>query len=201
MGLLQVSSSSLAALRSDLSSATRVTLVAYLRKQGRELDSRVLSALAERASDDPFRKVKKMIKDLIVRLMEEANEEAEHKGWCDTEMGTNEQTRKEKTEAVEVLHAEIDQLEASIAKLTEEISDLTTAVAELNAAMAKATKLRAEEKAKNKETIKDAGESQTAVAQALTVLKEFYAKAGEATALIQQEPDIFDSPYKGMQSE
>merc|ERR1712099_205644 len=202
MGLLQVSSSSLAALRSDLSSATRVTLVAYLRKQGRELDSRVLSALAERASDDPFRKVKKMIKDLIVRLMEEANEEAEHKGWCDTELATNEQTRKEKTEAVEVLHAEIDQLEASIAKLTEEISDLTTAVAELNAAMAKATKLRAEEKAKNKETIKDAGESQTAVAQALTVLKEFYAKAGEATALIQQTPPaIFDSPYKGMQSE
>ena len=39
-----------------------------------------------------------MIKDLIVRLMEEANEEAEHKGWCDTELSTNEQTRKEKTE-------------------------------------------------------------------------------------------------------
>ena len=54
-----------------------------------------------------------MIKDLIVRLMEEANEEAEHKGWCDTELSTNEQTRKEKTEAVETLHAEIDQLEAS----------------------------------------------------------------------------------------
>merc|ERR1712154_564584 len=49
-------------------------------------------------------------------------------------------------------------------------------------------------------TIKDSGEAQTAVAQALTVLKEFYAKAGEATALLQQ-PEIFDSPYKGMQSE
>merc|ERR1711994_14152 len=145
---------------------------------------------------------KKMIKDLIVRLMEEANEEAEHKGWCDTELSTNEQTRKEKTEAVETLHAEIDQLEASIAKLTEDIGDLTTAVAELDDKMAKATKLRQEEKAKNTETIKDAGEAQTAVAQALTVLKEFYAKAGDATALVQQEPPaIFDSPYKGMQAE
>merc|ERR1719488_70033 len=119
-----------------------------------------------------------MIKDLIVKLMEEANEEAEHKGWCDTELSTNEQTRTEKTQAVEQLHAEIDQLEASIAKLTEDISDLTKAVAELDAAMAKATKLRQEEKAKNAETIKDADEAQVAVAQAIAVLKDFYAKAG-----------------------
>merc|ERR1712014_548811 len=135
---------------------------------------------------------------------EEANEEAEHKGWCDTELSTNEQTRKEKTQAVEMLHAEIDQLEASIAKLTEDITDLTKAVAELDAAVAKATKLRQEEKKKNTETIADSQEAQTAVAQALTVLKEFYAKAAEATALIQQQPEapeIFDKPYTGMQSE
>merc|ERR1719218_211415 len=144
-----------------------------------------------------------MIKDLITRLMEEANEEAEHKGWCDTELSTNEQTRKEKTEAVETLHAEIDQLEASIAKLTQDISGLTKAVAELDAAMAKATKLRQEEKAKNTETISDSQEAQTAVAQALTVLKEFYAKAAEATAFVQKnaEPEIFDSAYKGMGGE
>merc|ERR1740130_767653 len=92
----------------------------YLRIQGKRLNSRVLSALAVRVSDDPFTKVKKMIKDLIVRLMEEANGEAEHKGWCDTELSTNEQTRKEKTDAVETLHAEIDELTASIAKLGEE---------------------------------------------------------------------------------
>merc|ERR1719377_23893 len=168
------------------------------------LNSRVLSQLAVRVADDPFKKVKKMIKDLIVRLMEEANEEAEHKGWCDTELSTNEQTRKEKTEAVERLHAEIDELEASIAQLTEDIAELTKAVAELDAAMAKATTIRQDEKAKNTETVKDAQDAQTAVAQALTVLKEFYAKAGEATALLQQQPEapeIFDSPYKGMQSE
>merc|ERR1719331_198181 len=120
-----------------------------------------------------------MIKDLITKLMEEANEEAEHKGWCDTELSTNEQTRKEKTEAVETLHAEIDMLEASISKLTEDIADLTKAVAELDAAMAKATKLRQEEKAKNTDTIEDSAVAQKAVASALRVLKEFYAKAAE----------------------
>merc|ERR1712160_61398 len=63
-------------------------------------------------------------------------------------------------------------------------------------------KIRQDEKATNEETIKDSAEAQTAVAQALTVLKEFYAKAGDATALLQQPaPEIFDAPYKGMQSE
>jgi len=195
-----VQSSSFAQLRSNLQAQAQARVAVFLQSRSKQLNSRVLSALAVKVGDDPFVKVRKMIKDLIVRLMEEANEEAEHKGWCDTELSTNEQTRKEKTDAVETLHAEIDQLEASIAKLTEDIGDLTKAVAELDAAMAKATNLRQEEKATNAETIADAEAAQTAVAQALTVLKEFYAKAGEATAFVQQ-PEIFDKEYKGMQSE
>merc|ERR1719399_711821 len=166
--LAQMKSSSFAQLRADNRNPQQVKVAAYLKDKAGELNSRVLSALAVRVADDPFKKVKKMIKDLIVRLMEEAAEEAEHKGWCDTELSTNEQTRREKTEQVEVLHAEIDELEASIAKLTEDITELSAAVAELDAAMAKATTLRTEEKAKNEETISDAQEAQTAVAQALT---------------------------------
>merc|ERR1719272_751408 len=141
-----------------------------------------------------------MIKDLIVRLMEEANEEAEHKGWCDTELSTNEQTRKEKTESVQMLHAEIDELKSSLAQLGEDITELSKAVAELDAGMAKSTEMRQSEKAQNTATIKDASDAQTAVAQALVVLKEFYAKAAESTAFVQA-PDIFDSPYKGMGAE
>jgi hypothetical protein len=183
---------------------TQARVAEFLRQKGSSINSRVLSALAVRVAEDPFTKVKKMIKDLIVRLMEEANEEAEHKGWCDTELSTNEQTRKEKTAAVETLHAEIDELSASIAKLTQDITDLTAEIAELDKAVAEATEIRESEKAENTQTIKDAQEAQTAVSQAVTVLKEFYEKAGEATALLQgqkQEPEIFDEPYKGMQSE
>jgi len=176
----------------------------FLKMRAGQLNSRILTQLAAQAGADPFKKVKKLIQDLIVRLMEEANEEAEHKGWCDTELATNEATRKEKTQKVETLHAEIDQLEASIAKLSEDISTLTAAVADLDSKVAEATKIREEEKATNAATIKDAKAAQTAVAQAVEVLKEFYAKAGEATSLLQQQPEspeIFDKPYTGMQSE
>jgi hypothetical protein len=59
--------------------------------------------------------------------------------------------------------------------------------------VAKATSLRKGEKATNAATV-----AETAVAQALTVLKGFYAKAGEAASLVEQQPEaaaIFDSPY------
>merc|ERR1719482_2037456 len=182
-------------------SPNQARVAEFLREKGSAINSRVLSALAVRVAEDPFVKVKKMIKDLIVRLMEEANEEAEHKGWCDTELSTNEQTRKEKTAAVETLHAEIDELSASIAKLTQDITDLTAEIAAIDKAVAEATEIREAEKAENTQTVSDAQDAQTAVAQAVSVLKEFYEKAGEATALIQQELEIFDALYTGMQSE
>merc|ERR1719164_40636 len=98
------------------------------------------------------------------------------------------------------LHAEIDELTSTAAMLTEEIADLTKAVSDSDAAVAKATSIREEEKSKNTVTIKDSQDAQTAVAQASSVLKEFYAKAAEATSFVQ-EPEIFDEPYKGMGAE
>merc|ERR1719331_2982785 len=139
--------------------------------------------------------------------MEEANAEVEHKGYCDKELATNEHTRKEKTEAVVMLTAEVDELTASIAALGEQIAELTKAISELDAAVAEATEVRGAEQEKNTVTIKDAQGAQTAVAQALSVLNEFYAKAAEATSFAQTgakkaEPEIFsDEPYTGMGAE
>merc|ERR1719428_2343640 len=133
--------------------------------------------------------------------MEEANAEVEHKGFCDKELATNENTRKEKTESVVMLTAEIDELTASVASLTEEITELTKAISELDAAVAEATEERTSEKEKNTVTIADSQAAQTAVANALGVLNEFYAKAAQATSFAQ-EPEIFsDEPYKGMGGE
>jgi len=201
-----VQKSSFAQLRSESNNneAALKKVAAFLQKRSSSIGSQLLALIATKAGEDPFIKVKQMIKDLIVKLMEEAAEEAEHKAWCDTELSSNEQTRKEKTASVESLTAQKDELEASIAKLTEDIAELAQAIADLDAAMAKYTGLRNEEKAKNKATTADAAAAQTAVAQALTVLKDFYEKAAEATSFTQKQqpesPEIFDSEYKGMQS-
>merc|ERR1719326_880362 len=51
--------------------------------------------------------------------------------------------------------------------------------------MTEATNLRTAEKAKNKATVDDAKAAEGAVAQANKVLKDFYAKAGQATGFLQ----------------
>merc|ERR1719161_2529092 len=87
-----------------------------------------------------------------------------------------------------------------------EIADLSAEISDIDAAVSKATEERTAEKEKNTATIADAKAGQVAVAQATEVLKAFYEKAAEATALTQVgqntpgAPDTFDEAYTGMAS-
>merc|ERR1719181_2378089 len=146
--MLQTKKTSFVQLRASANNPTQVRVAEYLKAAANRLNSKVLSALSVRVAYDPFKSVKKMIKELVVKLMEEANEEAEHKGWCDTELSTNEQTRNEKTSGVETLTAESDELEATIGQLAAQISELSQEIADLDKAIADATDLRAKERAK-----------------------------------------------------
>merc|ERR1719327_1612826 len=183
---------SLAQLRVDQRSAIQSRVATFLNDRAERTNSRILSLIAVKTSEDPFKKVTKMIRDMIAKLMEEANEEAEHKGFCDTEMGTNKNTRDEKSEKVDKLTALIEELTASITKLGEQSTVLSDEISTIDAALAKATGERNEESAKNQAVIADAKVAGEATAQALTVLKEFYAKA--------QGASFFQKPYTGMAS-
>lgn len=167
----------------NLRSPERSRVVAFLQDKAQKLGSRYLLLVAARAADDPFKKVKKMIKDMIVKLMEEANAEAEAKGFCDAEMATNKQTRDIKSEKVDELTASIEEHTAEKEKLATEISDLSAAIAELKGKMAEATDLREEEKTKNLAVIADAQAGQKAVEMAIKVLKDFY----EGQAFVQEK--------------
>merc|ERR1719160_2071772 len=138
------------ALRGGAVAPVQRQVAAFLESRASKLNSRVLSMLAIKIGENPFAKVKKMIDEMITKLIEQANEEATHKGWCDTEMAKNTQTRETKTD-------------------------------EINTLTAKA-----------------------AVTAALNVLKDFYAKAAQATAFVQtKQPEIdapktFEGSYTGM---
>ena len=71
--------------------------------------------------------------------MEEATEETEHKGYFDQELETYGKTRKAKTEAVEILHAELVELGAFQAKTTAHIGEPSHKISELDRAANEAT--------------------------------------------------------------
>merc|ERR1719487_2985427 len=176
-------------------------------KRAKKLHSKNLELLAQKLEADPFAKVKQMIESMISRLLNEANEDAQHEGFCDKEMGQSKITRSKLTEDIDALTAAVDEGQAQILLLKQESSKLTQEVADLDAAMIEATKLRNTEKAKNKETIEDAKQAIGAVQAATAVLKDFYKAASTATALMQAKPkheegmQTFGDQFTGQQEE
>lgn len=210
--LLQTKATALPQLRSTAGSdnLARQRVVEFLQGRAKKLGSKYLALIATRASEDPFGKVKKMIKDLIVKLMEEANAEADQHAYCETELATNKQTREIKSSEVDELTAELESQNALLEKLTTEIAALSDEVAEIKAQQAEATQIRGENKKTNKVTIDDAVAAQAAVEKAMTVLKDFYSSVAAGAALIQNKEDASLKqemsqatsldPYKGMQA-
>jgi len=182
----------LAQLRSDHDQAAPLQkrIADFLAERAHSSGSKLLMMVSERVAVDPFTKVKKLIKDLIVKLMESANAEADHNAFCSTELATNKQTRENKASKAEDLAATADKLTADIALLAEEITKLADDIASIMAEQAEATKLRGDEKAINAQTVADAKDGQEAVERAIKILREFYTKA---------EGSFVQEPYKGMQ--
>merc|ERR1719182_742543 len=113
-----------------------------LKGKGYKLKSTLLSALATKISADPLAKVKKLIQELIERLLTEAANEANQKGWCDKATADATQKRTYAADEIESQNAKMAKLEALSAKLGEEISVLGTQIGELNTAKATAEKER-----------------------------------------------------------
>merc|ERR1719428_856931 len=186
--------------------ALKEKVIKSLVASGKKLGSAVLASLAMRVAADPFLKVKKLIQDLIERLVTEAAEEATKKGWCDTELGKATHTRDSNMDTIMELNAELEGLEATKAKLEEEIATLTTEIADLNESLTKETKMRADEKAENMDTLDKAKAGLAATKDAYDVLQAFYKKSAKGkVSLLQASPVDADAPavpsgaYKGGQ--
>jgi hypothetical protein len=193
-----------AAAPSERTAAVHRVMI-FLQGRAKKAESRILANLAAKVqATAPFDKVVEMIKDLIQKLTTEAAEEADQKSWCDAELKANKETRDAKTEEVNRLTARSDMLHAQIAQLDSELEELASQISSLNLALKEATEDRAAEKAANDKAIGDAKAAIPAVRSALKVLKDFYAKASTATALVQQPspagdaPGSWEKPYSGM---
>merc|ERR1719331_1363524 len=105
-------------------------------------------------SADVFAKVKGLIRDMIEKLLSEAEADATEKAFCDKEMGETEAKKAEKEE---------------VAVLQKELSEIASAQAEMD-------KLRSEEKAVYDKNSAEMEKGIKGVKLALKVLNEYYAK-------------------------
>jgi len=180
----RVGAASLVQLRAAVESP-RVKVRQFIAKEGQRLHSKNLALLAQKMTADPFVKVKKMIDGMITRLLEEANADANHEGFCDAEIGKSKITRTKLQEDIDSLAAAVDEGKATILHLTNSIAALSKQVADIDSAVNEAAALRKSEKDTNAQTVEEAKLAQEKVQAATAVLKDFYAGAADATGFVQ----------------
>jgi predicted nucleic acid-binding Zn-ribbon protein len=196
LSLAQTQATSLVQLRGQTAAPLRRQVRDFLATEGRRLKSKGLALLSQKIAADPFAKVKSMIDSMITRLMEEANADAEHEGFCDKEMGESKVTRNKLTEDIDALNAAIEDGKSTILSLAENTQELEAELESTQKSMGEAMALRTEEKAKNKAVIEDAQAASAATQAATAVLKDFYEKAAMATGFLQVKSETHDPRIK-----
>jgi len=131
--------------------------------------------------EDPFEKVKSMIKDMLDKLMAEANKDAEHNAFCESEMTKSTESHASKSADLQKLSDKLTFIASEIERLTDEISDANRELNDMKEAMTAASQIRETEKSRATQAIADYSSAQTLLKQAVGVLNKFYStKAIEA---------------------
>merc|ERR1719321_2313820 len=168
----------------SLAKETQVPALAQLAMRIRSLS--MLSA-------DPFAKVKGMIQEMIEKLVKEAQEEAEHKAFCDNEMAETEAKKADKEEEVDDLNTKIDRAAAKIAKLKETIALLEKELGQIAAEQKTADETRQKEKDAWAAAKSDFEQGLEGVQMALEVLRDYYAEKDDAALLQGAQSDLGDA--------
>jgi len=161
--------------------------VRFVRDLARKQGSSALAQLASRMAQamrshtaDPFAKVKSLIKDMIEKLLSDAQADATEHAFCTKEMAETEAKKSEKEASIEKLNTKIDSMSAKSANLKEQVAELEKELAALAKSQAEADGLRAEEKAAYDTNSAEMEKGVKGVQLALKVLNEYYAKEGKS---------------------
>jgi hypothetical protein len=189
-GAADLSYSFIQVARSTLSSAADLAnfeAVRFVRDLAQKHKSAALAQLAAKMAQvmrsksqdgeaDPFTKVKGLIRDMIAKLLKEAEADATEKAFCDKEMAETAEKEADKEATIEKLSTSIDSMSAKSAKLKEEVAELEKELAALAKSQAEMDKLRSEEKAAYDVDSAEMEQGVEGVKLALKVLTEYYAK-------------------------
>jgi len=160
---------------------TRHAVEAKLKELSHKFSSYALMEVVSAVAADPFEKIKGLIENMIAKLVEEANQEATQKAFCDEEISKSKASQAEKNMDLDKTKSRLDSAASKKADLQETVAEVQGEIADLDKATKEATSLRAEEKADYDKSSADFKDAAEAVEQAITVLKEYY----EGASLVQ----------------
>jgi chromosome segregation ATPase len=143
-------------------------------------DSWVLMQVSDKVLADPFAKVKDMLYGMIEKLEKEQAAEAEHKAWCDKEMGKTTKQKKAKTSRLNEVTIRKEKATAEITKLGEDLVTLQDDMQKLDEAVKESTKLRNEAANEWAEESAEYKAGQEACAAAIKVLNNYYGSKKDA---------------------
>jgi hypothetical protein len=189
--------------------------VNLLRQTAKIAHSKALERLALEVSTHltgPFDNVNDMIQKMVLRLMAEQADEDKHKAWCDLELEKTDKSKTAKEDKIKDLVATIEANKAKVQKLTLDITDADKMVADITDFMKESTEIRQTGKKENAISIKEAKQAQTAIANAVSVLEDFYKESGEVPkesfeflqtdapgkVKLPEDPKLWDSSYTGV---
>merc|ERR1719460_318185 len=159
----------------------RSRVVALLERAAHAQHSASLTKVASLLRGGPFAKVTSVIQKLISELVQAAADEAEHKGWCDTQMGQASTDRDFRQAKVSNLNQDIGKAEARKAELEFRQDALNDEIALVEGVLTQVTNMRADEKKANLASLDATDQGLTALRQAIGLLADFYRKSGLAS--------------------
>jgi len=192
------------------------TALRLLRQEAGVSHSSAIAQLANAvaaASKDPigsghFDQVINSVEKMIFQLMNEQKEEDDHKNWCDKELEKTNVNIQDKLDKIGELSGKIGVAQGRAGTLKGEITSAEDMVADIVQHVEEATEIRKEGKEQNALAVKDAEAGQTALVQAVSVLKDFYKSSGgmtkeawefvQAPVTLPSSPALWGSPYTGV---
>merc|ERR1719491_22044 len=174
----------------------RAKAASLLRRMGEKFGNfqflQAATVVSSSQGADPFKKVRKMITDMIAKLEDTQAEEAAKEGKCVADKAKGKKDIKVKATQLKQLQARADKASAKVSELATDLSELADEVKGLEASRAGWSKERNSSKSENNATIKEAAESVEALNSAISALEEFYGSGAEATSFLQTGKGLSD---------
>merc|ERR1719473_2202565 len=166
---------------------------AVLTEAARRSGSELLATAAAVAGSAALQEVLEALNEMLNRLAEEADSEAQHKKWCDEELAATNAKKQEHEAIVTDLTAIAEDLSELIVEKQQALTDNQASIDKADAQFQEQTKIRQEEH--NEFGVENAhyADAIAAIGQAVEILERAFQPPVGATALVQagQAPPQF----------